>query len=930
MVAFLKQVAQFYWDKAQIDKLCFVFPNKRAGAFFKKYLGELVSASGTPIVSPQCYTMNDFVYGIAGLAPTERDVLLVQLYNCYKKLNPKAESLDDFIFWGGVLLSDFNDVDKYLADPHALFTNVAEFKAIDRTTEYLSDTQREALEHFVDHFKTGGSYKEKFLGIWQLLYPLYSDFNSLLDSKKMSYEGKVYRKVASMLDSISALDLLPDSVKSCSNIVFVGLNALNEYEKRLLKALDKAGIAQFCWDYSSEWIKDPNNKSSFFMQENVNTFRQAFTPDPQGLPSAEFNLLSVPSAIGQAKQLPAILGRLPGVKGVDTAIVLPDETQLLSVLNSIPEDISQLNVTMGYPLSGTELAPLMNELAAMQLRLREKDGHQQFYHKNIWAIASNSLVKTVLTEEEKAEFDKIISEKQYYVGENQFSSPLLHQIFTPALDTAALQEYLMALIDTIAQRLLEHKGMELELDFARAYRLCLVRLGSIEGLDVKPATFVKLLRQLVSGVSVPFHGEPLQGLQIMGPLETRALDFDNVIILNFNEGIFPRHSVSSSFIPPELRKGFGLPTYEFQDAVWAYYFYRLIQRASRVWMLYDSRADVSRSCEPSRYAAQLELDYGVQLKRYVMSAPLSQSAGEPDILKTDEDIKKIKACRFSATTLQNYLACPAKFYYSKVCELKPLDEVAESLDAGMQGTVFHETMQELYGDFGGKVTKAGLRQCLSDPQAIKDRIREKIMAQLHSPELSGRNILFEDIIFRYVLQTLERDIELMDKEHTDHINILGLEKQMKYQIDGFDFVGTIDRLDSLNGAEVRVVDYKTGKVTENDIDITDANASQVVDLLFGSDNAKRPKIALQLYLYDLFAKTLEETKGKRIVNSIYGATGLFMDPVNSVPLSPVFMDLMREKLSQLLSEIADINRPFNRCSDTQTCSYCDFKQICGR
>lgn len=896
-----------------MERLCFIFPNRRALVFFKKYLGDEFSRKGAASLAPEMFPMNEFVYSVTGAHSTDKVRLLVDLYDCYKKLNPQGEELDDFIFWGGVLLSDFDDVDKYLVDAERLFTNVSDFKSLQDTYAYLSAKQMDAVERFAGHFSTRGKYKDEFRRIWNILLPLYRNFNAVIGEKGMCYEGQVYRSLAVSLDDRPVVDVLGSRFRETEKFVFVGLNALNECERKLMKRMRDAGLAEFCWDFSSPMIKDPANKSSFFLQSEVEMFPQAFRIDTEGLPTPEFNVVSVPSSVGQAKQLPEILER-SGSSGIDTAVILPDESMLIPVLNSIPEQMKDINVTMGYPMNGSELWSLMNDISGLQMHLREKDGKWLFYHRQVRSIFSNSVFRSVLDDEARAIVADIRKSAHYYVSQDAFSgSELLELLFRPIVRDASLadagtiielEDYQQKILSALATRLKNVGDMALEIDFAKEYWQAVGRLRSCR-LAIRPATYFRLLAQMVGNASVPFRGEPLKGLQIMGPLETRAVDFDNIIILNCNEGMFPRHSVTSSFIPPELRKGFDMPTYEYQDAVWAYYFYRLIQRARKVWMLYDSRTEISRSGEESRYVKQLEMHFGANVNRYVAKSPVGTVPVPASIPKTEEDLKKVHEKYLSASSIQNYIACPARFYYSTVCGLKADEDVSESLDAAQMGTVFHAVMQEIYSVPGGVVTAQYLKAVMKDVSSIRDRIRRHIMDVLKCLEVSGRNIIYEDIVCRYVVVALRRDLEFLERNGRDEFRILGLEKKKYAEIAGFKFIGYIDRLDSISDDEVRVVDYKTGKLDED-------------------------KVGLQLFLYDTYIKDEPVLEGRNVVNCVYHIASMFTSPIENRTADDEFRNAMLEKLVGILEEIDNPEIPFGRNGDLKTCACCDFKMICGR
>ena len=999
MTPFLKQVAAHYLAAPDIQKRCFIFPNRRSLVFFKKYLGDLLV--GAPLPVPPLYTINDFFYKVADAHASGRLRLLLELYKCYSALNPAAEPLDDFLFWGEVLLADFDDVDKYLVDAAGLMQNVGDFKAIQDQFEYLSEGQKEAIAHFLAHFRDasgrwklnpdGEDVKARFLRLWNLLYPLYRDFNAALRAGGMAYEGMVYRALAGRLKAgESVADVLEAAFPEVSGYVFVGLNALNECERLVLSRMRDASLAEFVWDYVSDEIRDRANKASFFMRRNIVDYPQAFPVEAGERP--EVTVISVPSSVGQTKLAPWILKEIAGQAGnddrangpdssvmpgpdssvmpgpdraspdpVETAFVLPDESLLLPLLNSLPESCNNVNVTMGYPMTGSSTFALLSTLGQMQLKLRQTGGKWYFYHRELREVLSSGLLKQLFTEEEKTVIAQVKAAAKYYIPvEDLKGGPLLELLFQPVVQNATVadvaqnhkvEDYFSELLSFIGQKL-SQTGDLLELDFVAR---CHKQLNILREMDlaVLPATHMRLIERSLQGISVPFRGEPLKGLQVMGPLETRALDFRNLVILSANEGMFPRRSVSASFIPPELRKGFGLPTYEYQDAVWAYYFYRMMQRPERVWLVYDNRTEGLKNGEESRYIKQLEYHFQWPLRRLAASASIHTVEEEADIPKTAEHVEKIRTGMLSASTLQSYLACPAKFYYQVVEGLKAADEVSESLDAGMLGNVFHHVMQRLYEPFdlskGAQkplLTKADITSFLADAPRLKSLIREEILKEMNSFEVTGRNLVLENILFGYVEETLKHDVQLLDEAHSDGFRVLGLERRFYGVIDGFNFVGVVDRMDSYKPNEIRIVDYKTGHVSDEDLLIDDTNAASVVDALFAPDSTKRPKIALQLFLYDHMvgdqagnddrhaqpdrASALIPGSPARLVNSIYSTARLYSAPLPDVPVSAEFCRLAMDGLHALLTEIVDLSTPFRRTTEPKTCDWCDFKAICGR
>lgn len=973
MVPFLKQVARYYYDSGKISSRCFIFPNRRSMVFFRKHLAEALAADtgAVPLVMPRMLTINDFFYEVSGAAPADKVRLLLYLYRCYAELNEKAEPLDEFVFWGDVILGDFNDVDKYLADPKQLFANVADLKHLQDDYSYLTDAQRKAIEGFVSHFSDlsgkltvdlesdNPAVKERFLQIWNLLYPLYCKYNDLLKQEGLAYEGMVYRGVAERLKTEAAEDVFNTVFGDDEVFVFVGLNTLNECEKKLLHKLKEISRAEFCWDYSGEMIRDPQNRSSLFMSENVKEFPQVTRWDEQTVGVPTVNVVSVSSSVGQAKRLPDILASVQDYS--DCAIVLPDENLLVPVLNSIPPQVDAVNVTMGLPMKSSILYSLMDTVSSMQLHLAIRRNSWHFYHKQVWDVFSNPLFRNAADEKTLEIVSGVKAAAKYYIPQSDLSgTPLLDAVFRPAItdpkskdrsQISVFVRYQQEIITAVAAAAAENPQLALEAEYAKEYyKAVAVLQDSLMDMEILPMTYVRLLGQLIGMSSVPFRGEPLKGLQVMGPLETRGLDFSTVVIMSANEGVFPHRSVSSSFVPPELRRGFGLPTYELQDAIWAYYFYRMISRAENVWMLVDSRTEGLKSGEESRYIKQLEYHFGLPLKRFTVQIDSMKTTQLPEVVKTEDDIAKIKETVLSATALQNYLACPAKFYYTVIKGLQREEEVSENLDAGMFGTIFHEVMQSLYTseeamapDFFfddreaaralsplKRITRAYIQSWRDREPAIRAKVRALIEHELNVAEVTGRNLVVTDVIVRYVMKTLQSDLQILQESGKDSFEILGRELRVGGTFHGFRFKGFIDRFDAFGSDEVRVVDYKTGRVLDDDIFIEDGNAEAIAMRIFEPDVKDRPKIALQFYIYDLLVQGRDEVKGRNLYNCVYSTSRLFGELPVAVPVNKVFFDSVSEKLKAVLDEMCDPDVGFRRTADESVCGYCDFKTICGR
>lgn len=942
MTPFLRQAAAHYFAGPDIEKTCFVFPNRRSLVFFKKYLGDLVreSGSGVPLLLPPLFTVSDFFARLSGVTVSDKLPLLLELYDVYKKLNPQAEPLDEFIFWGDAMLSDFDDADKFLSDAKGLMQNVQDLKAIQDNMSYLTENQQAAIEHFLKHFQGGkpSVVKSRFLGLWNLLYPIYLNFNAALDAKGMAYEGKMYRSLAERLKAGEPVaDILKAAFPESGKFVFIGLNALNECEHLLLKRIRDAHLGEFVWDYVSEAIRDKENKSSFFMKHNVEEFPQAFALEPEpGKP--EITVISVPSSVGQAKLAPQILASCEG-DPVETAFVLPDESLLLPLLNALPSEEESINVTMGLPMASSAVFALIKAVGQLQLKLRRKGDTWYFYHRSVREVFSSGLVKKLATPEDAGTIRKVKADAKYYIPlQDLQGGPLLRLIFQPVVTEPATvsavanhrtEAYLLEIVSYVGAHLSASGQMLLELDFAKRCHTQLTLLQNTD-LEVLPATHLRLVERSLEGISVPFRGEPLQGLQVMGPLETRALDFRNLIILSANEGIFPHRSSSASFIPPELRKAFGLPTFEYQDAVWAYYFYRMIQRPQKVWLLCDSRTEGLKNGEESRYIKQLEYLFArkVRLSRRVATTSLLPVRPAGPIVKTAAHVETVREKELSASILQNYLSCPAKFYYQAVVGLKEEDEVAESLDSAMLGDAFHKVMQRLYG---GKalIKRSQLEAWQKDKDTLRKLVREEVLSQMHSIEVTGRNLVLEGVILDYVLRTLAHDASLLEAAGEEAFRIIGLEKSVRMEWGGYRFKGFIDRIDSYRPGQVRIVDYKTGKVEEEELVITDESASGVAEKLFGPKNEGRPKIALQLFLYDELSRKDLGIK-EPLVNAVYSISHLYGKGAPESPESGEFSRLAARGLQDLLAEITDTTVPWTRTEEVKTCEWCAFKGLCGR
>lgn len=563
----------------------------------------------------------------------DRISLLVTLYKKYIELRKSDETFDNFVFWGDMLLGDFDDVDKYMVDARQLFTNIHDLKEIDEF--YLTEEQIEIVKRFWGHLffpSTESDNKQQFIQLWQILFDLYTGLRDELSSRNKAYEGMIFRDVAERSKRKESINL------PYTQVVFIGFNAITEAEKIFMEYLRDIGIGDFYWDYYAPTLQDSYNKAAFFLNDNKRRFPSKIEIDERIEQTPQLELISIPSAVGQAKQATDILqslidnNHLSPEKAINTAIVLPDEELLLPMLYSIPPEISTVNITMGYTLQHTTVAALMESIYQMQRHVRFSKGEPRFYHLDVKQLLGHRFIASRIGEKAYQITNFINENNRTFVSPKELGNHrLIKLLFFIPRTTDEAAAYLIELLEYLQQGGNRSDSSEdgdeetpvgfsaIELEFMYHYYITVKRLRDViaeQDIKMTIETFFRLLGKMAASISIPFQGEPLSGLQIMGVLETRVLDFDNLIILSMNEGVFPVKKVAATFIPYNLRKGFGMATTEHQDSIYAYYFYRMISRAKRVFLLYDSRTDGLKSGEVSRYIYQLKYHYRYPYKKY--------------------------------------------------------------------------------------------------------------------------------------------------------------------------------------------------------------------------------------------------------------------------------------------------------------------------
>ena len=959
MKPFLYQVASLFYEKweAEVSRLAFVFPNRRTGLFFQKYLSEVADI---PLFSPTILTINDLFIQLSGKQSADRISMLFILYDIYIRQSGSTETFDEFLYWGEMLLNDFDDIDKYMANARMLFSNVTDLREIENDFDFLSDEQIAAIRSFWSSFYPRGDTpnQQQFLAVWQVLYDLYEEFRATLGAEGKGYEGMIFREVVESMERGESPDL------PYEQIVFVGLNALSVSEERFLAQLQKRKIADFYWDYVSDKVTDPDNKASYFVSRNRKSFPSSMKLPPEEKVKTEIEVIGIPSGIGQAKHVYTLLSdwckeaEMSSEEALRTAVILPDEHLLIPVLNAIPEQIRRINVTMGYPLAGTPVASLIEYILALQKNVRYIDRNPLFYFRDVLPVLNHRYILSTSPEIISSLVKEITENNKIYISHTELGkTPLLEILFTPVTGVEAFSDYLIKVLEELNKVMsalsdeeeedAPQRTNDLEQEFIFHYFTTVNRMKEVmkdARIEMKIDTFFRLLKRVTDTITIPFHGEPLSGLQIMGVLETRALDFDRLIILSMNEGIFPQRKAANSFIPYNLRRGFGLPTYEHQDSVWAYHFYRLIERASHVSLLYDTRSNGLQTGEVSRFVHQLHYHYEVPMRDKLVVYNVSSSKTPPLAVPKREDImRRLDAYRkggskaISASAINTYLDCPLKFYFSVVEGIREEEEVSETIESDVFGSILHKVMEELYKPFQGKMVTVDLLKAIrKDTALLTGAIARAFASEFFKTEvvrsLTGQNYLIGEMIRKYVEKILERDGKLTPFVYIESerkINgLISLSDHSEIRLKGF-----IDRVDEVRDA-IRIIDYKSGSGT---------TTFSSIESLFNKEEKDRAKAVMQVFMYCWMYAHFTENKGKTIQPGIYYVRSLFSDPFDPSVYHRIergksekvedfsgYAQAFEEGLRGCLDEIFNPEIPFTQTPTGKACSYCPFKGICGK
>ncbi len=956
METFLSIVAKDLYKRhgADLSRVAVIFPNKRAGLFFNEHLAE---EANRPIWSPAYLSISELFQQLSAqrsenpLKLGDSIKLVCELYKIFREETKSEETLDDFYFWGELLISDFDDADKNLVDADKLFSNLQDLKNIMDDFDFLNEDQEAAIRQFFQNFsiEKRTALKEKFISLWDVLGNIYHRYKEELTNQQIAYEGMLYRSVIEQLDA---------SQMKYDTYVFVGFNVLNKVETKFFQLLRDAGKALFYWDYDEFYTNEKNHEAGEFIRRNLKEF-------PSALSGVTFNKMIQPKKVrfvasstenAQARFLPEWIRDNVTGKESESAVVLCNEALLLPVLHSIPDSVQHVNITMGFPLAQTPVHSFITALLELQTEGFRTDTGRYAYAP-VQAVLKHPYTRQLSSKANELEKDLTEKNRFYPLPSELKQDDFLGMLFTPQLSNMDLCRYLSNALKEVAS--IYNKEKDSDDVFNQLYRESLFkaytlinRLGSMidkGDLIVQTGTFKRLLNKVLSASNIPFHGEPAIGMQVMGVLETRNLDFKNLVMMSLNEGQLPKGSGDSSFIPYNLRKAFGMTTIEHKNAVYAYYFYRLMQRAENITLMYNTASDGLNRGEWSRFMLQFLIEWPHEITREYLEARQSpQTAKEIIIEKTPEVMKRLqnfydvrcnKKAQFSPSALNTYMDCQLKFYYTYVAKLRPKPEVSSEIDSAMFGTIFHRSAELIYGDFkahGNVVNKEQIEQLLHNDvklQGYVDRAFKEEFFQVpldEKPEYNGVQLVNSKVIASYIRQLLRNDKEYapftlvdMEKKVSEDITIPTVKGEILSRIGG-----TIDRMDSKDGT-LRIVDYKTGGMPKAAEDIT--------ALFTPAEN--RPNYIFQTFLYAAIMTRQQKQKVAPSLLYIHQAASADYKPYIEIGLRnkktfvedfTPYEEEFRELLTQLLSDIFNTKQPFSQTKFVNKCEFCDFKALCKK
>lgn len=979
MQTFLQYVAKDIIAKhggENLADIAVVFPNKRAALFLNPALFE---EAGHAVWSPSYITISDLFRRHSDLKVPDQIELIFRLYREYVKLTGSDEPLDHFFSWGQLMLADFDDLDKNLVEANKLFINLEAWQEM-RDFSFLSDQQRKSLENFFGKVETDTVLQKKFNDIWKNLGPLYHAFRDSLRKDGLAYEGMLYRDVVE--HKVSDFHY--------KHYIFVGFNLLQKVEQRFFRQMREAGIAEFYWDYDTYFMSGQHEAGRYIrryldkLPNELGPGRASAGIDTYAvynnlIKPKDITYISAPTEDIQARYVTTWLRGLGDVVKTNprsVAIVLCDESLLQNVVHCLPETVRDVNITTGYPLAATSAATLVGVLLALRLQGLNKDG--KTYRLSFVNQVLRHPYAKYLSEEVPELYEELNAHKTFFPTAGQLTegrcTELVRLFGTQDLKEAGSKELNVTLLQWVADILqsvgIGSRDVKDPLMHESVFRMFTVinrlkELFSQMDVETTPVLLQRLLSQLINATSVPFHGEPAVGIQIMGVLETRNLDFEHVLLLSCNEGNIPKGINDASFIPHSLRKGYEMTTVENKVAIYSYYFHSLLQRAADATLTFNNATDDGRQGEMSRFMLQYLVESGQTIKRLTMQAGQSVSTVSRVPIEKDETVQKKLAdiSSLSPSAINRYLRCQLMFYYNTVCGLREDDDDDDQeIDNKIFGDIFHRTAQLIYEDLSGQdhrrlITADDIARLINKEkykidvyldQAFREKLFKVERPDFH-PRYNGLQLLNRNVLRLYILRLLRLDkantpfsIVALEQSFFDNVSFEAKDVERTLSIGG-----QVDRLDK-TGEQLRVIDYKTGKPLTS----TAPTLDEIFDTAYV--DTKHTSYYLQTFLYaSVIRKNKKAIAAVNPGNRPVAPALLFIreagkdgyDPVLKMKdanqegkrkatyskvddIDKIYPDFIGH-LKNLLSEIFDPAKPFTPTEYKDRCSNCPYKNICG-
>ncbi len=943
MQAFLHKLTSHIYQthKEHLGEVCLVLPNRRAALFIRKYLAGMIEQT---TFLPGFYAIEDFVLESSRQVLMDSLGLQFTMFELHHKIHPnEVRPIEEFLPYASWMLSDFNEIDMYLVDPEQLYTHLGDVKALslwDPGGRPLNDFEK----RYLDFVRSIGSY--------------YTGLKSDLSAQGLAYQGMAFREMAENIESL-AVEM------QWKKVLFAGFNALTPAEERIIKFLLGIGRAEVYWDADKYYTGRPGQEAGDFLRKYFKTL----TPGPVVWEGDNFNqpkkihVIGVPKNTAQVKFAGETLLKMHRDRGSldNTAVVLTDESLLIPMLNSIPPESGEFNVTMGLSLKDTPLYSLLQNILnlhenAERLALLKGSGKKSFYARDLIRIFSHPWFSMIQGESDSQDIPHLIRSSNSVFFDKEAILALLpsgHAVVTEPTLLFPENDGPKGILDTfirIIGRLRAHvisaageenAGQPIELEYLYQFNSLFIRMHDL--LDRRNAlqslkTFKLVFRQMAAQQRIPFYGEPLKGLQVMGVLETRTLDFENLVMLSVNEGVIPTARRHNSFIPHDIRKKFGLPTYQHNNKVFAYHFYRLLQRAQNIYLLYNTEGGQLGGAEKSRYIVQLlheirQYNPSVEISEEVVTLPPATGHRNNGIVirKTPELIDLILRegnKGFHPSSLNLYINCPLQFYLARLMRIEEVEEKEETIDNRLLGIIMHETLSVLFGRYIGK--RIGSEGMAKIRKAMKDELKLQFHKEMQQGDLEyGKNHIIVAVAEKMLDQLLAREHSWLGGTE---LQILELEKRFQAELTPdparpetkIYFAGTADRVDSFGG-QTRILDYKTGYVDEKKL-----APKEWARIFTDPDYGKAFQLIMYAWLYHKQHPSDTPLQAGIISLRKPGNGPLLVHPPEHEELGHEALMEFEAGLNKLMQEILDPEIPFRQADDEKRCKYCSFTELCNR